>query len=381
MKINYSYTIEGELRRVEGTVNRENFFCENGYQPTFPKGLNFDNFNLAKARARIKKEFSEDLAKSVQERLSRDWKKYHKQIESFLKALPYEKPSELNIVFTLYGMGGSYNVPNKIIINLKNAKSPLFILTHELLHLLIEEPVAQKHNLSQWDKESLVDYLLNESQVLHSLFPWTGYQKKVPSKALIKKVGWSNLQFKKTKPKKNNPLVVRYGKEVSDFFQVPEIRVNTYLIQSRKEYDKIIGEKSEDWMVGFARGNTVFILDRDKFESDSNHPKSDFEPVLKHEIAHIYYRKLKQNDDPAWLNEGTACFVAGQNKKPPTEEITIKTLDEYHYKGGAGVYTIGRFMVDRIVEKSGKEKLFELIRMEDRVKRYKELKAMFDWLK
>jgi hypothetical protein len=381
MKINYSYTVEGELRRVEDTVNREKFFRENGYQPTFPEGLNFENFNITKAKVRIKKEFAEDLVNRVKDKLDRDWEKHRSQIESFLEILPYEKPSELNIVFTRYGMGGSYYVPNKIIINLRNVNSPLFILTHELLHLLIEEPVILKHKLSQWDKESLVDYLFNESQAIHSLFSWTDYQKKAPSRALLKKVGWDSLQFERTKPRKQNPLVAKYSKEVSDFFGIPETRVNVFLIQSREEYDRIAEEKSENWMVGFTRSNTVFILDRDKFESESNHPKSDFEPVLKHEIAHIYYRKLKHNGAPAWLNEGTACFVAGQNKKPPTEDLTVKTLEKYHDNGGAGVYSIGRYMVDNIVKNYGKEKLFELIVIDDRNKRYKELKSMFEWLK
>lgn len=381
MKITFDYSVERELKRVQDTIKRRKFFKENGYQPTLPEGVTFENFNLEKAKNQIKKEFDKNLARIIETKVKDDWKKHGKGIEEFIKVLPYEKPKELKIVFTRYGMGGSYNTPNLILINLRNVKSPLFILTHELLHLIIEESVVSKYQLPQWDKESLIDYLLNESKELHSIFPWTDYQKKAPSKALLKKIGWDELQFEKSKPRKRNPLLTKYSKEVSDFFELSESRINVHLIQSRKEYNELWGDKTEDWMVGFTRGRTVFIFDKDKFETESNHPKSDFEKVLKHEIAHIYYRQLKQNSAPAWLNEGIACYVAKQNKKPPENKITIKTLEKYHNNGGSEIYSIGRYMVDQIVEKGGKEKLFKLIVMDNREDRYKELKKMFEWLR
>ena len=166
--------------------------------------------------------------------------------------------------------------------------------------------------------------------------------------------------------KKSNTAVDKFNQEVSDFFGIPEIKVRIIPINSRAEYDELRGQKTKDWMVGFTRGKTVYILDKDKFETDSSHPGSDFEPVLKHEIAHIYYRQLKKNGGPAWLNEGTACFVAGQNKKPPQEAVTIETLEQYHDHGGEGIYSIGRYMVNQIMENYGKEKLFELIEIDNR---------------
>lgn len=381
VKITFNYSIERELKRVQDTIRRKDFFQENGYQPTLPEDVTFENFNLARAKERIKNEFDESLANEVGKKLKTDWEKHRNKIESFVAHLPYKKPEELEVIFTRYGMGGSYNTPNVILINLRNTKNPLFILVHELLHLIIEEPVVGKYQLSQSDKESLVDYLLNESQELRSIFPWTDYQEKAPSKVLLKKIGWDKLEFKKAKPRKKDPLVIRYSREVSAFFNLPEMRISIYQIQSRKEYNEIRGTKSENWMVGFTRGRTVFILDRDKFESESNHPKSDFELVLKHEISHIYYRQLKQNNTPAWLNEGTACYVAGQNKKLPKNKITIETLDKYHNDGGSDIYSIGWYMVDKIIEKGGTEKLFELIKMNNRKKRYSELKKMFNWLR
>ena len=207
MKLSFSYTIEEELKRVQNIIQEEKFFKENGYCPILPDGIMFDNFSESKASSQIKKEFQEDLAKNIEEILINDWEKYRKQIEYFLKFLPYEKPKELKIIFTRYGMDGSYDIPNVILINLRNVENPFSILIHELLHLIIEEPVVSGYGLSQLEKESLVDYLFIESKVLRSIFSWADYQEKAPSTALLKKIGWDELGFERVKPNFFNTLL------------------------------------------------------------------------------------------------------------------------------------------------------------------------------
>lgn len=176
-----------------------------------------------------------------------------------------------------------------------------------------------------------------------------------------------------------NPLVPKYNKEVSDFFGLSLIGIDVYLIESRSEYDKLSKKKSEDWMVGFTKGNTVYILDSEKFETNSSHPRSDFEPVLKHEITHIYNHKLNSKNLACWLDEGTACYVAGQNKKTPKDAVTLNVLKEYHKHGGERVYGIGRYMVDQIIQHYGKEKLIELVRIDTPEELYKKLSVIFEW--
>jgi len=177
------------------------------------------------------------------------------------------------------------------------------------------------------------------------------------------------------------PLVTKYIDDVSDFFELPRINVRVHLVQSRQEFDKIEGTKTEDWVVGLTKDNTIYIFDQNKFEEYSSHPKSDFGPVLKHEVAHMYYRQLKANGYPNWLDEGVACFLDGQNKHTPPKKITVKILKSYYDSVDKNVYGLGQFMVTRIIEEFGKKKLFELIKIKYPDDLYDELQTMFGWLR
>lgn len=168
--------------------------------------------------------------------------------------------------------------------------------------------------------------------------------------------------------------------EVSDFFELPKIDINIHLVQSREEFDKLEGNKTEDWVVGFTKNDTIYVLDPNKFEEYSTHPKTDFESVLKHEIAHMYYKELNTSGHPNWLDEGVACFVDGNNKYLNPEKVTLKTLKGYYDSVDGEIYGIGRFMVAKIIEEFGKHRLFELIKIKSPETLYRELVAMFEWL-
>ena len=43
------------------------------------------------------------------------------------------------------------------------------------------------------------------------------------------------------------------------------------VVKDRKSIDLLKGEKTEPWVVGWAEGNKVFILDRNCFGSESDH--------------------------------------------------------------------------------------------------------------
>jgi hypothetical protein len=137
-----------------------------------------------------------------------------------------------------------------------------------------------------------------------------------------------------------------FNKELSKFFDLPLINIDIYSIESRIIFNKIMGFETKAWMVGFTKANTVYILAENKFEIDSSRLKSDYPLILKHEMSHIYYSKLNCKGLPNWLDEGTACFIAGQNKNIPIEPITIDTLIYYHDKHDEKIYAIGRYLVE-----------------------------------
>ncbi len=146
----------------------------------------------------------------------------------------------------------------------------------------------------------------------------------------------------------------------------------------------IKGYKTKDWLVGFTSyNNKIYVLDKNKIESESSHKKECFEDVLKHEIAHLYYRAFKGNVYPNWLNEGTAAYVANQkyllNYKYP---IKISVLDNFHIsKPNSESLMIGATMVNEIIKNGGKNELFRIIKINHKEERYKELLLKFPWLK
>lgn len=174
-------------------------------------------------------------------------------------------------------------------------------------------------------------------------------------------------------------LADNFNKEVAEFFETKPINIKVRILANRKVYNATIGHETKNWSIGFARGNTIYMLDKKRWEIESIHQKSEFGKALKHEIAHVYYRNIKDNSLPSWLNEGVAMYVANQTPLGIPDKVGIVNLDDFHTK--AASHNIGIFMVSKIMEEYGKEKLFELIKMDDKQKRYKELKKMFEWLK
>ena len=72
-----------------------------------------------------------------------------------------------NVVFTLYGSGGSYDPQNGTITlfttekgEFKNYKNPANTIIHEIVHIAIEESIVQKYNFSHSLKELTVDTIV-----------------------------------------------------------------------------------------------------------------------------------------------------------------------------------------------------------------------------
>ena len=99
-----------------------------------------------------------------------------------------------------------------------------------------------------------------------------------------------------------------------------------FFVQSRKEYDKLFGYKTEPWQVARTENGAIFNLDPKIYTKESDHKDiKSFRLVLQHEYVHLYYRKLTNTGDPRWINEGLACYLAGQKKKAPEKKILVGT--------------------------------------------------------
>lgn len=134
-------------------------------------------------------------------------------------------------------------------------------------------------------------------------------------------------------------------------------------VSDRKTIDALKGKKTEPWLVGWADGNKIFVLDKENFEKESNHKymPETYHSLIKHELSHAFYRVLSGDRmRPIWLCEGVAIYTSGQNKEK-SQPMEFKEFLDFQDKGGRGVYAESGFIVELLVEKFGKSKLLKLI--------------------
>jgi hypothetical protein len=154
---------------------------------------------------------------------------------------------------------------------------------------------------------------------------------------------------------------------------------NICVLNSRKEIN-FFGYKNKDWIIGFAQGRTIYLLDNDKMEKESCHKKhstDEYSSLIKHELCHLFYNIISgEYYKPVWLTEGVSIYLSGQLKeKKPVEKFT-KFL-EFYGNGGSEVYSESGTAVKLLVEKFGKKKLLKLISRSKEASNKKEFAKLF----
>ncbi len=195
MKLKFEYTVDSEINRVKSTLEKKGFFKKIEYRLGFPRGFNLDSTNFTNLENQIKNEFALDKIDVIKKDIADKWAINNKLINDFIDSTPYDKPETLDIFLTQYGVGGSYNPPNRIIINVYFATENKFqTVVHELVHLLIEKPVIQKFKIEHEPKEALVDYILINNKYIKKILPdYKAQQRfidKLPNKELLDKLTW-----------------------------------------------------------------------------------------------------------------------------------------------------------------------------------------------
>lgn len=190
IKLSFNYSLKSEIERVEDTFRSKDFYIENGYQVFLPAGYTLDSFDLSGIKDRVAKEMSKDKVSVIENNIKKNWTRHQPAVDSFLSQLPYEKPKGLLVTLTQYGSGGSYWLPNEIVININYDNNYFETVVHELIHLIIEKPVIEKFDIGHWQKESLVDYLFINNERVKRIFPDYRYQNGEPSEELLEKIGW-----------------------------------------------------------------------------------------------------------------------------------------------------------------------------------------------
>lgn len=168
------------------------------------------------------------------------------------------------------------------------------------------------------------------------------------------------LEVKPTNRKKIEEFYFKTTRELEKFFEFKIGDRKILLIDSRKDLNKIMREKTPRWNTGLYSHDVIFILKPEKIETESNHKKEDFWSTLKHEMTHMYYSALTKTSKPRWLNEGLAVYLAKQRRisKPMDAISVIKKFDSFE----GGDYSLSGKIVELLLKRFGKIKFLKLVK-------------------
>ena len=75
------------------------------------------------------------------------------------------------------------------------------------------------------------------------------------------------LQYYIIKLVKNYPALNKFlsetEKKLSDFFGINIEKPSIFFLNSRKDIDKILGKKTEDWFSAWVKNGNIYILNKD----------------------------------------------------------------------------------------------------------------------
>jgi hypothetical protein len=169
--------------------------------------------------------------------------------------------------------------------------------------------------------------------------------------------------------------------EIKHFFDedwMPGTKPIICLVPTRIEYNKILQENTQSWLVGNVNGSTIYIMNPENLENESNgvHKKSDFKKLLKHEMMHVYTTFYSQfSFTPAWLMEGIAVHYAQQYKTDAGYDKN-KLLNTLFQTQGDFYSESGNY-VKYLDEKYGREKIKQLIKKSGFGKETESFKSIF----
>lgn len=158
MNFNFLYGIDRETERVKNTLNKLDFYKQNNYQISFPNNFDLTDNNFEYIKSCISNEYNNNDYLDISNFLNKKILENKNEIEIAFSKTDFKPDKEYIIFLTKYGVGGSYNTPNEIIINfkIKEKEKLLKTIVHETIHLCINDYII-KYNIPHWEKELLVD--------------------------------------------------------------------------------------------------------------------------------------------------------------------------------------------------------------------------------
>ena len=165
MKLIIEYSIDHNVERVIKTIEKMDWFDANGYKPILPKqlvGVDVKALTRDEIRRVIVQEYDEEKYKEMEALIQESGAVHIPTLASAFAntALPIHE--EYTVRLVEYGVGGSYGLPNTVILNIANlwGIGPIKTIIHEIIHLSIEELIIA-HKIEHWQKERIVDRMFS----------------------------------------------------------------------------------------------------------------------------------------------------------------------------------------------------------------------------
>ena len=178
-RINYS--LEFERIRLKTSFEKIAWFREHGYNPLFPGNKGISNIDetqgLNELLDLVEAEYDQQYFADVATKIENQWQWFTDHWNnSSLKNTDLVFENEYEVFLTSYGVRGSYDLPNMIVVNVRQREHEIIIF-HEIIHLCIE-PMIQRYSIPHWYKERLVDLFYKQ------IFPEKAFEQNLPKEVL-----------------------------------------------------------------------------------------------------------------------------------------------------------------------------------------------------
>lgn len=159
---------------------------------------------------------------------------------------------------------------------------------------------------------------------------------------------------------------------LENYFDIKNLLIKINVLKTREEFNKEIGKKTPDWMVGYTISNNIYVLSPEAFEKESNHKRSEFVQIIKHEISHVFIGNVSPLCLKS-LEEGLCLNFAGQNRTALIKKENFDlfygnsifyNLNDQKLFADLQGYQLSYMMVKNLLNKFNKNQITELIKIE-----------------
>lgn len=169
ISLRIDYSLDYEIQRIKDTLDKSEWFIENGYSKgvRLPAGEKLEDIDKNRPTDylfdKAEEEYNKKDYEEVENTIKEQWINFSPRLEKYFQETSLKQESLYIIQLTKYGVGGSYSTPNKVILNFQGrfGVGVTRTIIHEIVHLSIQSFI-NKYEVEHWVKERIVDLILSK---------------------------------------------------------------------------------------------------------------------------------------------------------------------------------------------------------------------------